>query len=603
MRNSNFWLLLAFVILCPSSPTQASPAAQPAIDSLQSLLDAQPSAPDSLQIKWYGQLFDHYTLFDAAKALSCADSIVALASRSGDASAKAVGQMSRANAFRGLTRYGEALATYNVVEGQFLALNDSLNLAKAYLNKSAVYNDLRILPEARKYKALALELSRKIGYREGEAMSLSGIGVIFLNSELYAKALEYNRQALEIFEEQGMEGRKAREYMHLASGHAGLGEYGKALGFQRKAVRHYENSHNTFQLAQVVYLMASTYRLQEKYDSCRYALHRSYALSEENGHLFGMVAALEAMTRLALEQENILRAQDMRERFNALMDRFEEPPLHLKSKLELVEARLAAMEGRFESAYKHLTDYVSYRDSAEALRKDLSVIALLEEYDAREKAQHIELLVSESDKRKLQQWFLIALIAALVLLTAWLVNRQRMRLRTKNLLLENELQAKALATERLQRAELEKRQLNDTLELKESEITELAIFLNQSQESLDKIRKMLPKGKESGVSAAVREALHAELDQIQGLDQQRQHLEVMIERKHRDYLHRLRNQFPELSSKDLRLASLLRLGLSSKEIATLLGISPGSVDTYRHRLRKKLSLEKQQSITDFLKAL
>lgn len=55
-----------------------------------------------------------------------------------------------------------------------------------------------------------------------------------------------------------------------------------------------------------------------------------------------------------------------------------------------------------------------------------------------------------------------------------------------------------------------------------------------------------------------------------------------------------------LTGQEKKLALLLRLGLSSKEIAPLLGISPKSVDIARYRLRKKLDLKKEDNLIQFI---
>ncbi|MFN3554976.1 MAG: LuxR C-terminal-related transcriptional regulator [Bacteroidales bacterium] len=48
---------------------------------------------------------------------------------------------------------------------------------------------------------------------------------------------------------------------------------------------------------------------------------------------------------------------------------------------------------------------------------------------------------------------------------------------------------------------------------------------------------------------------------------------------------------------------LVRLNLSSKEIATLMNISPKSVEIARYRLRKKLGLRERESMGDLLKSI
>lgn len=52
----------------------------------------------------------------------------------------------------------------------------------------------------------------------------------------------------------------------------------------------------------------------------------------------------------------------------------------------------------------------------------------------------------------------------------------------------------------------------------------------------------------------------------------------------------LRRKHPRLTSYDIRLCTYLRSNLSTKEIATLLNITPDSVKKAKHRLRKKLHL-------------
>ena len=68
----------------------------------------------------------------------------------------------------------------------------------------------------------------------------------------------------------------------------------------------------------------------------------------------------------------------------------------------------------------------------------------------------------------------------------------------------------------------------------------------------------------------------------------------------KDFLKKIKAQHPSLTSNDLRLCAYLRLNLSSKEIARLLNISARSVEVKRYRLRKKMNLEHDASLTDYI---
>ena len=68
----------------------------------------------------------------------------------------------------------------------------------------------------------------------------------------------------------------------------------------------------------------------------------------------------------------------------------------------------------------------------------------------------------------------------------------------------------------------------------------------------------------------------------------------------KDFLKKIKNIHPALTSNDLRLCAYLRLNLSSKEIAPLLNISPRSVEVKRYRLRKKMNLPHEASLSDYI---
>lgn len=68
------------------------------------------------------------------------------------------------------------------------------------------------------------------------------------------------------------------------------------------------------------------------------------------------------------------------------------------------------------------------------------------------------------------------------------------------------------------------------------------------------------------------------------------HFKDVFENVHPEFFSRIHQQFPVLNSHDIRLMALLKMNLSTKEIADILGISPQSANTARYRLRKRLNL-------------
>ncbi len=70
---------------------------------------------------------------------------------------------------------------------------------------------------------------------------------------------------------------------------------------------------------------------------------------------------------------------------------------------------------------------------------------------------------------------------------------------------------------------------------------------------------------------------------------------------HPNFQERLVQQFPKLSAKDIRICCLLRMDMSTKEMAPLLNITDRGTEISRYRLRKKLSLSPKSNLVDHIR--
>jgi len=76
-----------------------------------------------------------------------------------------------------------------------------------------------------------------------------------------------------------------------------------------------------------------------------------------------------------------------------------------------------------------------------------------------------------------------------------------------------------------------------------------------------------------------------------------------MDQLHQDFFEKLRRDFTDLTSYDLRLCAYLKLGFNSKEIANMLNIQPSSVYISRSRLRKKLDLNSDKDLSSYLNSI
>ena len=76
--------------------------------------------------------------------------------------------------------------------------------------------------------------------------------------------------------------------------------------------------------------------------------------------------------------------------------------------------------------------------------------------------------------------------------------------------------------------------------------------------------------------------------------------ETYFNSAYHNFMDRLRQQYTDITAGDLRICCLLRMNLSTKEIASLMNVSVRAIELRRYRLRKRLSLDGDTNLVDFL---
>lgn len=160
--------------------------------------------------------------------------------------------------------------------------------------------------------------------------------------------------------------------------------------------------------------------------------------------------------------------------------------------------------------------------------------------------------------------------------------------------LEREMVIKRLNSENFER----------DMKKKDCEISSSVLLLSNKNDVLQQIGEITKKYYQDGkipleyvgqVNSLVR-------DSIKG-DDEWTRFKMHFDSVHPDFFTKLKNISAELTENDLRLCAYLRIGMRAKDIASMLSVSPASVNTNRYRIRKKLGLEKDDSLDDFIRRI
>ncbi|MEL6973986.1 MAG: triple tyrosine motif-containing protein, partial [Bacteroidota bacterium] len=156
----------------------------------------------------------------------------------------------------------------------------------------------------------------------------------------------------------------------------------------------------------------------------------------------------------------------------------------------------------------------------------------------------------------------------------------------------------------LQRVQNEKEIIRIKNEQLRKEFQDKSNELAASTMSIIKKNELLYKAKEQlmaseGDTESIRPIIHT-IDKNLNQSDDWELFKEAFNNADRKFLKKLKKVHPNLSPNDIKLCAYLRLNLSSKEIAPLLNISARSVEIKRYRLRKKLGLEHNINLVDYI---
>ena len=185
-----------------------------------------------------------------------------------------------------------------------------------------------------------------------------------------------------------------------------------------------------------------------------------------------------------------------------------------------------------------------------------------------------------------------------------LFSRVQAALQFANAIKENQKNQQKLIENEKQLLDFKSRELTHELEKQRQEMLTSAMHLMQlseiNEKSIQLLNKLYSHTKKTGFS------ILQELINIYKSSLNRNHLqsfELRFNNVHQDFDKTLQEKFPSMTSTDRRLCALLRLNMSSKDIAVITSLQEQSVNQARSRIRKKLNLAAENNLVDFLSKL
>jgi len=154
--------------------------------------------------------------------------------------------------------------------------------------------------------------------------------------------------------------------------------------------------------------------------------------------------------------------------------------------------------------------------------------------------------------------------------------------------------------QKMKRTKIEKEKVDAALAFKKKELTTHALNLARKNETLENLKSQAQELKEKeNMGAGYNQLIRSINFDLQD-DNNWQNFSRYFEEVHKDFNSNVKTKYPQVTSNELRLLALLKMNLSSKEIANILNISSEGIKKARYRLRKKLGLTTEDSMQDLV---
>lgn len=486
----------------------------------------------------------------------------------------------------------------------FDALQDENSLMSIFINYAWVRSETGKYPEASEYLYKAIRLAEQNNQERTVFNANHELAYILVCMENFPEAFKVckaNEARAIALDEQDKISIAAGDF---ANYYGNLGKIDSSLYYNLKDLAIQQKTENSKDLALVLNNVGSDYLAMKEYHKAIEYFQASLASSGQHRNTYNQILSMTQIGEAYQGLGSFLRAASIqREALNLA---------HSIGNAQLTEDILRSLDSlyrqtrQYELAYTTLRALNKLQDSTESVEKNNQMAELRAQYESEKQAKEIAVqkteilsLEAQNDRERSRKAMAFLGLLALGILSLWIINRQRLKIRKDAEIRQQELRAQKAE---MAAASLEKEQLESELLFKQKELTSHTLHLIQKNELLEELKDRLETMKKHATSPTVKEIARMDhlIDFDRYQDEDWQNFKSYFNQVHPNFETKLKSDHPEITVNDIKLAALIRMSLTTKQIATINNVSILAVKKARYRLRKKLNISEDESLEDLL---
>ena len=477
----------------------------------------------------------------------------------------------------------ESLGTVDSVRMPYEWFRINYLRLKVYLYRDKDYKEAycRMMP--------LLEHTRRMGYRAEEARILANQGLLFYMIGDPAESMRYFGMAREAFTGLGTASDSLRNELNLCNALSDLGRREETVRRLRSIEREPE-VRKQMELHCNVLLSLYMFTGMEMY------AREAYKEAVQTGNDVLVMKSLGNLSGIYMKAGNEKLALESRKKVMSFFSRRDDPDV-MEALRGIVE--IYSGSGPRDSTLKYMSLLIAAQDTfskAETLRE---VGKMKAQNEIRAVNAAITLAEARTSLERRKGWIITTIALSLLVTAGMGVVYMRRRNITEQKLkkLENESLTVSLRNERLLN---ERKQLE--IDGRNRELASKALMLMKKNGLLNDLLSMIAEMRDKkALPASQCRAFESKIKQQLNANDDWNDFTLHFERVHPDFFNALKESYPQLTDKDLKLCAYLRLGLSTKQIAQMTSVLPESVNTARYRIRRKMGLAGDSLLEDVIR--
>lgn len=438
----------------------------------------------------------------------------------------------------------------------------------------------------------ALRFFEEVGDKVRKGDALLQLGQIEYKLGNFNASLAYEEEAFAIYRDED-----DKVYQSYAANHAGLaaealGDMQKAEEYQRAAMTLAQEVGVKSTLSTALRDLGRIYSKKGLLNDARTFLEESYKVSESTGIQLDIASSLKELAQVDYQSKEFSEALKKMDRVIEIAESIGAVSILGQSYKE--RSQIHESLGKYTNAIADLRTYQIINDSIFNSRKSQQIEELKTIYETEKKEAEIALQEEEINtlnaKAKVDQLtkgLYAGGMASALALSGLLVFGYRQKMKKNKIAREKQ-------------EEIYKQEIAH----KKKELTSQTLHLVQKNTFIQELMDNLENIKNSPEKFKMEfRRIVMLLKKENASDKDWEVFKTYFAEVHNDFDQKLKTIYQDISEKEIRLAAFLRMNLTTKEIAATLNVLPDSILKSKYRLKKKLGLDKDMDLSNFLGSL